>query len=350
MVMIAPMGKKGMARKDDQNSAQFDTGFGNAGGTFGGSAGGAAKSQAAQGGEFSSGFGGGTNAVSQIFRDGGAADDRSHKIKVGLILGIAATAVVYSIYYFVFDETDTGVEVPVVTTTPEAAVTPLAEAEKPIDMTSTDTSADKPADAAGATATDSATEVAEEEEVEEDGEEMEEGEELLTAAGPATSSSTYQYSEVGGGPIVTASAGTSIEVSRSPEFNVIYISGVVGQSGQLRIPNPPPGKVYWRVAGQSESTEITVLPPPKLNIGMRIGASVALNETLQWSADGEVGHYRVEFSGEPSFGNVIHSLSTNQNQIALSGVEPGNYFIRVGGLNVASGRWEYTRGSSVEVK
>lgn len=338
-----------MARKDDQNSAQFDTGFGTAGGTFGGSAGAAPKSQAAQGGEFSSGFGGGTNAVSQIFRDGGSGDDRSHKIKVGLILGIAVTAVAYSIYYFVLEEPDTGVEVPVVTTTPEAVVTPMAEAEKPIDLTGTGSATDNPTSAAS-TATDSATEVAEEEEFEEDGEEGADGEELLSASTPATSATTYQYSEMGGGPIITASAGTSIEVSRSPNFDVIYIAGVIGESGQLRIPNPPPGKVYWRVAGQTETTEITVLPPPKLNIGMRVGASIAVNETLQWSADGEVGHYRVEFSGEPSFGNVIHSLSTNQNQIALSGVEPGNYFIRVGGLNVASGRWEYTRGSSVEVK
>ncbi|MEY2987689.1 MAG: hypothetical protein RJB13_1210 [Pseudomonadota bacterium] len=339
-----------MARKDDQNSAQFDTGFGATGGTFGGSAGGAAKSQAAQGGEFSSGFGGGTNAVSQIFRDGGASDDRSHKIKVGLILGIAVTAVAYSIYYFVLEEGDSSVEVPVVTSTPEAVVTPIAEAEKPIDLASTDGTADKSADESAAAATESAAELTEEEEVDEDGDAAEEGEELLTAAGPATSSSTYQYSEVGGGPIVTASAGTSIEVSRSQDFSVIYISGVVGSTGQIRIPNPPPGKVYWRVAGQTESTEITVLPPPTLNIAMRVGASIAMNETLQWSADGDVGHYRVEFSGEPTFGNIVHSLSTNQNKIALSGIDPGNYFIRVGGLNVASGRWEYTRGSSVEVK
>jgi hypothetical protein len=276
--------------------------------------------------------------VSQIFRDGGASDDRSHKIKVGLILGIAVTAVAYSIYYFVLEEGDSAVEVPVVTSTPEVVVTPIAEAQKPIDLASTDGTADK-----------SAAELTEEE-VDEDGDAAEEGEELLTAAGPATSSSTYQYSEVGGGPIVTASAGTSIEVSRSQDFSVIYISGVVGSTGQLRIPNPPPGKVYWRVAGQTESTEITVLPPPRLNIGMRVGASIAMNETLQWTSDGDVGHYRVEFSGEPTFGNIVHSLSTNQNQIALSGIDPGNYFIRVGGLNVASGRWEYTRGSSVEVK
>lgn len=345
-----------MARKDDQNSAQFDTGFGSAGGTFGGSAGGAAKSQVAQGGEFSSGFGGGTNHVSQIFRDGGSNEDRNHKIKMGLILGVAVTAVAYSVYYFILEEPDTAGEIPVVTSTPDAAVTPLAESEKAVDpllagATTTDAPAAGDAASTDAATTDAAsTDVAEEDEFEEDGEGEGEEEELLTAAGPATSSSSYQYSEVGGGPIVTASAGTSIEVSRSPDFGVIYISGVVGESGQMRIPNPPPGKVYWRVAGQSESTEITVLPPPKLNIGMRVGSSIALNETLQWSADGDVGHYRVEFAGEPSFGNVIHSLSTNQSQIALSGIEPGNYFIRVGGLNVASGRWEYTRPSSVEVK
>jgi hypothetical protein len=327
-----------MARKDDQNnSSQFDTGFGSANGTFGGSAGGAPKSQAAQGGgEFSSGFGGGTNAVSQIFRDGGmGGDDKRRKIMMGLILGVAATIVVSSVYFFVFDGA-------VSTEAPTIATTPAPDAAGQIGEK-------KEQDAgkiAGATDTE-LTDVDEEEGLEED----EEGEEAeLVPAFAPSSSGTYTYNEKGGGPIVSASAGTAVEVSRMKDFSVMYMTGTTNAAGQLRIPNPPPGKVYWRVAGKAEVTEITVLPAPKINIGLQLGASIGAADTLQWTADGEVAHFRLEFAGDPSFGSISSSFSTNKKQLALSGVAPGNYFVRVGGLNVASGRWEFTRGSAVEVK
>ncbi len=326
-----------MARKDDQNSAQFDTGFGAAGGTFGGSAGGAPKSQAAQGGEFSSGFGGGTNAVSQIFRDGSmGSDDKRRKVMMGLILGVAFTIVAASIYYFVFDEGDFSSEVPTAATTPAPAAS--------------ETTSEKKADAAAKTTDAAAGTVAETEEDAALEDEEGEDEELVSAPSAPSSSGSYKYNEVGGGPLVSAPAGTAIEVSRMQDFSVMYMTGTTNTGGQLRIPNPPPGKVYWRVAGKPEVTEITIAPPAKLNIGLKIGASIGATETMQWSADGEVAHFRLEFAGEPSFGNLAHSFSTNKNQLTLSGVNPGNYFVRVGGLNVASGRWEYTRGSSIEVK
>lgn len=323
-----------MARKDEQNSAQFDTGFGAAGGTFGGSAGGAPKSQAAQGGEFSSGFGGGTNAVSQIFRDGGMSpDDKRRKVMMGLILGVAFTIVAASIYYFVFDEGDFASEVPTVATTPAPAASESTDEKK--------------ADAAAQTtdaAEGSVAETEEDEALEED-----EGEDQEVVSAPSSSGS-YKYNEVGGGPLVSAPAGTAIEVSRMQDFSVMYMTGTTNAAGQLRIPNPPPGKVYWREAGKPEVSEIAIAPPAKLNIGLQIGASIGASETMQWTADGEVAHFRLEFAGEPSFGSLAHSFSTNKKELTLSGVNPGNYFVRVGGLNVASGRWEYTRGSSVEIK
>lgn len=323
-----------MARKDEQNSAQFDTGFGAAGGTFGGSAGGAPKSQAAQGGEFSSGFGGGTNAVSQIFRDGGMSpDDKRRKVMMGLILGVAFTIVAASIYYFVFEQSDYASEVPTVATTPAPGASESTDKKK--------------ADAAAQTTDAAEGSVAETEEDEALEEDEVEGEEVVSAP---SSSGSYRYNEVGGGPLVSASAGTAIEVSRMQDFSVMYMTGTTNAAGQLRIPNPPPGKVYWRAAGKAEVSEIAIAPPAKLNIGLQIGASISASETMQWKADGEVAHFRLEFAGEPSFGSLAHSFSTNKKELTLSGVNPGNYFVRVGGLNVASGRWEYTRGSSVEIK
>ncbi|MBM3382835.1 MAG: hypothetical protein FJY29_10380 [Betaproteobacteria bacterium] len=328
-----------MARKDEQNnSSQFDTGFGSANGTFGGSAGGAPKSQSAQGtgGEFSSGFGGGTNAVSQIFRDGGmGGDDKRRKIMMGLILGVSATIVVSSVYYFVFGDSAISTETPTIATTPAPDAAGQAGEKK-----------DEASKAVGATDTEFADVDKEEEfDEEEEGEE----EELVSAPAPSASA-TYAYNEKGGGPLVSAPAGTAIEVSRMQDFSVMYMTGTTNAAGQLRIPNPPAGKVYWRVSGKTESNEIAISPAPKLNIGMQVGASIAATDTLQWSADGEAAHYRLEFAGEQNFGSITFSFSTNKKQVALSGVTPGNYFVRVGGLNVASGRWEFTRGSAVEVK
>lgn len=324
-------------RKDEQSSSQFDTGFG-AGGTFGGtSGGGSPKSQAQMGGEFSSGFGGGTNAVSQIFNGGGGGqDDKRRKMTYMVIMGAVGFIIVGAGYFLLFDDSLSTSE-----NTPEVAVaTPAA---KP----TTDAAA-KPAtgDAAG----DAVTEATEDEATEEDEETEEEGEELATDAVAPSSSASYTYNENGGGPIVQAAAGTGIEVSRKADFSEMYISGTTNAGGQLRIPNPPPGKIYWRVSGKTEVTEITVAAAPKLNIAMKIGASIGASETLQWSADGEAAHYRLEFASDAAFTSIAHSFSTNKNQLALSGVNPGNYFVRVGGLNVAAGRWEFTRGSSVEVK
>ncbi len=321
-----------MARKDDQTNSQFDTGFG--GGTFGGtSGGGSPKSQAQMGGEFSSGFGGGTNAVSQIFRDGGpGGDDKRRKMVMALLFGVVVVALGYAGYIFFF-EGDASSEAPIVVTTPAPKATSAAG-------TDSKTVADAKPTAAAA-ATDDALD-----EEEEEGED----EELEVDTKAPGSASTYAYNEVGGGPIVQASPGTAIEVSRKQDFSEMYMTGTVNASGQLRIPNPPPGKVYWRVAGKPDVTEITVTAPPKLNIAMKVGASIGASETLQWSANGDVAHYRLELASDASFTSIAHSFSTNKSQLALSGVNPGNYFIRVGGLNVAAGRWEFTRGSAVEVK
>lgn len=319
-----------MARKNEQTNSQFDTGFG-AGGTFGGtSGGGSPKSQAQMGGEFSSGFGGGTNAVSQIFQGNGAGgEDKRKRMMTFLLLGIGIAGLAYAAYIFFLEDPMSG-EAPITAVTPAAQ--PTAAADKATDAKATAELAD-----------DGAAE-------EDDAADEEEGEELAADAPAPSSSGSYTYNEIGGGPIVQAAAGTPIEVSRKNDFSEMYMTGTTNAGGQLRIPNPPPGKVYWRVAGKSEVTEIAIAPAPKLNIAMKLGPSIGANETLQWSADGNVAHYRLEFASDASFANVAHSFSTSKNQLALSGVNPGNYFVRVGGLNVSAGRWEFTRGSAVEVK
>jgi hypothetical protein len=324
-----------MARKDEQTNSQFDTGFG--GGTFGGtSGGGSPKSQAQMGGEFSSGFGGGTNAVSQIFQGGGqGGDDKRRKTIMMVLFGVFVAVLGYSIYSFLYE--DSSESTVVVSPTPAPKATAATASATPASGADSKTAAEK-------------TEaVAAEDDLAED-EEEEEEEELAESVKAPGSASTYTYNEVGGGPIVQAAAGTSIEVSRKQDFSEIYMTGAANASGQLRIPNPPPGKIYWRVAGKPDITEITVQPAPKLNIAMKLGASIGASETLSWSANGDVAHYRLEFATDASFGTVAHSFSTNKSQLVLSGVNPGNYFVRIGGLNVAAGRWEYTRGSAVEVK
>jgi len=283
------------------------------------------------GGEFSNGFGGGTNAVSQIFRDGAmGAEDKRRKLMMGLLVGAAVVVIGGSVYYFMFEGGEMSTEAPTVATTPvpvSADKSKAGDAAK--DKESTDALADEDGDD-----TDSAGDK----------------EELASAPSETTSSGNYTYNEMGGGPIVSAPEGTTIEVSRAQDFSVMYMTGRVGSSGKLRIPNPPPGKVYWRVAGRSDATEITIEPAAKLNLAVKLGATLGASETVKWDAEGEAAFYRLEMAGDAAFNNISHAFSTSKSQVTLSGVNPGTYFVRLGGFNVASGRWEYTKGSSVEVK
>ena len=347
-------------KKDGQPGSQFDSGFGgtmfgggntqfgggtNAGptgagpgatqGGFGGAPGGT------NGGEFASGFGG-TNAVSQIFREGGfSGEDRRKKFLIGgaVVAALAACAAVY--FLFVQEK-------------PPAADAPAAAAE------SADASADNAAEEEDGAATGD-EEYADEEEGSAEGEGAAEagaasapasaGAGAASAGAPIVAgSSSYDYNEEAGGPVVSAPAGSVIEVSRRASFSDRYVTGTVGQGGTFRIPNPPPGKVYWRSQGSGSANQITVNPPVGLGIQFQAPATLSEGGNLSWTATGPSAYFRVEFATDPSFATNAHVISTNQMAAPVTGVSAGSYFVRIGGLNRAAGKWEFSQASKLEVQ
>ena len=138
-------------------------------------------------------------------------------------------------------------------------------------------------------------------------------------------------------------------MSRKADFSVPYVAGSANAAGQFRIPNPPPGKVYWRQQGGLGANEISISEPASIGLSFSAPAEIAADANLSWQASGPVSYYRVELSTDQGFGTVAHVMSTSSQSAALKEVSPGSYFVRVGGLNKASGKWEFSRPSSVKV-
>jgi hypothetical protein len=345
-------------KKDGQPGSQFDSGFG--GSMFGGGGntqfGGQQPGQPGQqgnnsqfgaggGGDFASGFGG-TNAVSQIFKEGGFAGDEKKKRMV--IFGALAVVVLALGGVYLMFSGDSAEEA--MLETPVADGAAAAEGAEGAE--------------AGAEAGAAAEGAAEGAEAAEAGdvaaEDAAEGEDAAMEAAPAEApaaavamtgqSSTYDYNEEMGGPMVQAAAGSTIEVARRADFADAYVIGSVGAAGSFRIPNPPPGKVYWRVQGSQSASEITVNPPPGLGVDFTAPASLSEGTQLSWSASGPVAFFRVEFGTDQAFSSVAHVISTSQTSVGVTGVSAGSYFVRLGGLNRASGKWEYSAATSITVQ
>jgi hypothetical protein len=186
------------------------------------------------------------------------------------------------------------------------------------------------------------------EESEEVTDEVEEETEAATTSTVANST-TYAYNEKSGGPVISVKAGAVIEVSRSEDFSVPYVTGTA-TNGSFRIPNPPPGNIFWREQGSATANKITVTAPPSLSLSFKAPAQMAAGDSLSWSANGQVAFFRVEFASDPNFENIANVLATAKSSVAVKEVGAGSYHVRLAAFNTTAGRWEYSTPSSVEVK
>jgi hypothetical protein len=300
-----------------KEGSQFESGFG--GSVFGGATGmnTQAGNQQNSPGEFGSASFAGTNAVSQIFKDAGADDKKKKMINIAIISG-CLLAICGAGYFFFFWETaptDTVV-------TPPAAATTAATEE--VDTAAED---DEIAD-----------------------------EEATTTAAPAAespvagNSATWAYNEATGGPVVTVAPGTVVEVSRNQAFSGPYVTGKANAAGKFRIPAPPAGNIYWRSAGNPAVNAIAISAPQKLGLSFRAPASLQTGGTVSWTSSNPGTFYRVEVATDAQFSSPTNTFSTKAQTVALKDVGAGKYFVRVGGFNSAAGKWEWSRGGSVEIK
>jgi hypothetical protein len=159
----------------------------------------------------------------------------------------------------------------------------------------------------------------------------------------------WEYDETKGGPVVKVTDGAMVEVSRSASFAGKYVYGPA-KGGSFRIPNPPPGAIYWREQGSGSVNEIKVTAPRSLGISFSAPATMTPGGSLSWSSNVPASYYRVEFATDSGFLDIAAAVSTTNTETVINGLNPGTYFVRVGGLNTAAGRFEYSKGASVNMQ
>ncbi len=305
-------------------------------------------------GEFTSNFGTNTNAVSQIFKEGGFVSQNRTKY---LIIGGVVIAVLAIVFFFLtgsdsseeeFAAEDGAAEEGAAEEGEEGATDTAEKEEGKEEEEATATAEEKPAveEAAAAPVAAAAS-------VPSSGAMASGG--PLTAAEPADGS-TLNYDESQGAATFTWEGGGghivfSRSQSMSPPAMRVAVSG-----NSYAFHHPWPGTWYWKVENSSGATEVRsfkVTPPTRRNVQLSApgaGGTVAgSGGTVSWQGDSKVAYYRVEFS-TGSWGAPAHRFASSGNSVQLNGVAPGAYQMRVGAFSEVSGRWEYTTPVAVTVQ
>lgn len=309
-------------------------------------------------GEFTSNFGTNTNAVSQIFKEGGFVNqDRSKK----LIIGGVAIAVLAILLYMFWPSSEDSV------------------ATDSTEETATDDVAGEETDEA---ATEETDEAATEETAETPAETPTTGESTEAAAGQGTSGATassdvpssfaassgsitlaepadgssLNYDESQGAATFSWNGGGGwIVFSRNQSMNPVSLKvAVSGNSYSFQ--HPWPGKWFWKVQNRSGSSEVrsfNVSSPVRRNVQISEpqanGAIAGSGGTISWQGDSKVARYRVEFS-TGDWANPPYRFSSSGNSVQTNGVPAGQYMMRLGAFSEVSGRWEFTSPVGVTVQ
>ena len=310
-------------------------------------------------GEFTSNFGTNTNAVSQIFKEGGFVNqDRTKKLIIGGVV-IAILAILLYVFWpsdedsVATDET-TGEE----TATDEAAgeetdETATEETEEVATDETAETAPETPATgdtqaAAGeGTAPSTASSYVPSSFAASSG--------SITLTEPADGSSLNYDESQGAASFSWSGGGGWIVFSRNQSMNPVSLKvAVSGNSYSFQ--HPWPGKWFWKVQNKSGSTEVrsfTVASPVRRNMQISEpqanGAIAGSGGTISWQGDSKVARYRVEFS-TGDWANPPYRFSSSGNSVQTNGVPAGTYMMRLGAFSEVSGRWEFTSPVSVTVQ
>ncbi len=295
-------------------------------------------------GEFTSNFGTNTNAVSQIFKEGGfTGNNRTKYMIIGGVL-IAVLAIVFFALTgedseeSLTDEEGTEEEVASDETEEEGEVAEETTEEAATEETAATTEAAAPAtEAAPVSAPSYSSGV---------------GSGPISLGEPADGSSLNYDETQGPATFSWTGGGGYIVFSRNASMNP-HVIKVPVSGNSYAFHHPWPGTWYWKVQNSSGSTEVrsfTVGAPVRRNIALQTSGAVAGNGgTVTWQGDAGVAYYRVEFSNG-SWANPQYRFASSGNSVTVSGVPAGQYQMRLGAFSEVSGRWEYTAPSSVTVQ
>lgn len=311
-------------------------------------------------GEFTSNFGTNTNAVSQIFKEGGFVGQNRTKY---LIIGGVVILALALVFFFAMDDNQ---DEAFPTAGEDAATTDSAETDEP------KTEGDELATADSETAT-----------VDDEAASAETSDEQTAAVAETGASAVPSSIASSGGKSFGSGAVTLTEPAEGSMLNYDESQGAAvfnwtGGGGHIvfsrhQSMNPPalrmrvngnsyafqhpwPGTWFWRVenaSGQSEVRSFKVNAPTRRAVSLQqptAGGAIAGNGgTVTWQGDAKVAYYRVEMS-TGSLTTPQHRFASSGNSVQLNGVAPGQYQMRVGAFSEVSGRWEYTTPVSVTVQ
>lgn len=306
-------------------------------------------------GEFTSNFGTNTNAVSQIFKEGGFVNqDRTKKLIIGGVV-IAVLAIVLYLFTSGSDEEENfaGDESSESATAEDSAMdeveettaTEEEESEEAIAET-TESAVDQSAAVAQSTPDTASSYVPSS---------------FSASSGPISlvepaNGSSLSYDESQGAATFTWNGGGGwIVFSRNQSMNPVSLKVAVSGNSYL-FNHPWPGTWYWQVQNSSGSSEVrsfSVSSPVRRNVQIaepQAGGAVAgTGGTISWQGDSKVAYYRVEFS-TGDWANPPYKFASSGNSVQTNGVAPGQYMMRIGAFSEVSGRWEYSAPISVSVQ
>lgn len=318
-------------------------------------------------GEFTSNFGTNTNAVSQIFKEGGGFGGNSNARNI-IILGLLLIGLGGAYFLLSDDGTDdfsdeaflseapidTGDlnDLPVGDTgVPAAGSDPLADESAGFDQQEGIGADQSPA--FGGAATQGAPGL----EAEADPGFATGGSGLAPSLISPSDGALRAYDEGSESAVFEWQADEEATIVFSRTANMVPEERRVRARGNsFTFDSPYPGRWYWRVetaSGASEVRSFTVEAPVRRNIIVNApqmgGALAGEGGVVSWTGDSRVAHYRVELT-QGSWANPGFRFATAGTSIALSGVSPGQYSIRVGALSEVSRRWEYTQPMQITVE
>jgi len=130
-----------------------------------------------------------------------------------------------------------------------------------------------------------------------------------------------------------------LEIARDPSFREKLISRtVIKPESMVRL---KPGTYFWRI-GYAEKKGKMSLPQPFIIIREREEHLIAPADLsafnyvntlplipLQWSGSTVASSYTISLAADPGFKNIIKTISTGDNSIAVDGLSAGTYYWQV---------------------
>lgn len=309
-------------------------------------------------GEFTSNFGTNTNAVSQIFKDGGFTANNNTKY---ILIGVAVLLLLAMVWFFM----DSGEPTQDDIFATDPATDPLNATDPKMNQGTADPAAIDPSmtdpNAQQASAVTENQQPAQEF--------VEEQPESLAGANAGSSQSyasggpalispidgdSRSYDETKGPATFTwEGGGGTIQFSRNRSMSPLYMSVPVSGSSYAFY-NPYPGTWYWRVVqdgAASETRSFYVEPAVPRNIVVSsTGAVAGEGGTISWTGDSMVAFYRVELSADGNWANPSYRFASATESVKTTGVAPGAYQMRVGAFSEIAGRWEYSQPVTINVQ